>query len=178
MVVLCVSKGCTLIFGICDILYCGYGLQSNCIIRTLSQLHEICDLMVYCLSGLVKLCTVFCVLTASTLLDAGPGAVGSTGNTPSSKTRHTEAGGRSARGGRATGDLQAAGQADGKNETVVSDGKSQGSKQARENGDSNMQGYAVPQQLVTEDRRKLDITLNESGIYVFHYIQLMVKRCG
>lgn len=118
------------------------------------------------------------MLTASTLLDAGPGAVGSTGNTPSSKTRHTEAGGRSARGGRATGDLQAAGQADGKNETVVSDGKSQGSKQARENGDSNMQGYAVPQQLVTEDRRKLDITLNESGIYVFHYIQLMVKRCG
>lgn len=166
---LCVSKGCTVIFGIYDILYSCYGWQSSGIIRTPSQSHEMCDLIVYCLSGLVKLHPVFCVFTANTLLDAGLGAVGSSGNTPSSKTRHAEAGGRSARGGRATGDLQAAGQADGKNETIVSDGKSQGSKQARENGDSNMQGYAVPQQLVTEDRRKLDITLNESGIYFFHY---------
>lgn len=116
----------------------------------------------------MKFCTVSCVFMSSTLLDAGPGAVGSSGNTPSSKARHAEAGGRSGRGGRATGDLQAAGQADGKNETVVSDGKSQGSKQARENGDSNMQGYAVSQQLITEDRRKLDITLNESGMYFFH----------
>ena len=97
---------------------------------------------------------------------AGTGSVTNSGNAPFGKTRYVEAGNRNARGGHAAAarDLHADSQLDVKNEI---DGKGQGGKQTRENGDV-FQNQVSPQLLATEDRKKLESPLwNEPGTLSF-----------
>lgn len=97
---------------------------------------------------------------------AGTGPVTNCGNAPSGKTRYVEAGLRNTRSGHAgvNRDLHADSQVDFKNESANIDGKSQGGKQAMENGDVAVQNQALPQ-MATEDRKKLESPIwNETGI--------------